>query len=114
LYLVVWNARLGAEQGRLHYWLDTIKALAPDAPVLLVATYTEERSPDLNYQLYKHAYPQLVGSFGISNKTGAGIDDLKVALAKQAAQLSLMGQPWPQRWVDAEHALLNRPEHHID
>jgi len=34
LYMVAWNARLGAEQGKLHYWLDTIKALAPKAPVL--------------------------------------------------------------------------------
>jgi internalin A len=51
LYLVVWNARLGAEQGRLDHWLHTIKILAPDAPVLLVATHIDERAPDLNYQL---------------------------------------------------------------
>src|SRR5262249_38434032 len=38
LYLVVWNARLGGAQGRLDYWLSTIHALAPDAPILLVAT----------------------------------------------------------------------------
>src|SRR6266436_2952057 len=39
LYVVVWNARLGVEQGRLDYWLETIKAHAPDVPVLLVATH---------------------------------------------------------------------------
>jgi GTPase SAR1 family protein len=114
LYLVVWNARLGAEQGRLNYWLDTIKALAPDAPVLLVSTHTDERAPDLNYQLYQDAYPQLVGNLSISNKTGAGINELKAALTEQAAQLRLMGQPWPQKWLDAENALLARPEHHIN
>lgn len=48
LYLVVWNARLGVEQGRLHYWLETIKALAPGAPVILVATHIDERTPDIN------------------------------------------------------------------
>jgi len=113
LYLVVWNARLGAEQGRLHYWLDTIKALAPDCPVLLVATHTDERAPDLNYQLYKDAYPQLVGAVSVSNKYGTEVDTLKTLLAKHAATLPLVGQSWPTSWVEAEKALLSRKEHHI-
>src|SRR5262249_38320652 len=68
LYVLVWNARLGAEQGRLPYWLDTIKSLAPDARIVLVATYVDERAPDLNYQFYKGLYPQLVGNLSVSNK----------------------------------------------
>ena len=114
LYLVAWNARLGAEQGRLHFWLDTIRALAPDAPVILVATHTDERPSDLNYQLYKDAYPQLVGSFSVSNKNGEGLSELKTAIALHAATLPLMGQPWPTKWVEVEKALVARKEHHID
>lgn len=114
LYVVVWNARLGPDQGRLNYWLDTIKALAPDAPVLLVATHTDERSADLNYPLYTEAYPQLVGNLSVSNKKGTGIAELKDALAQHAAALPLMGQPWPQKWLDVEEELLTRPEHHIN
>ncbi len=114
LYLVVWNARLGAEQGRLHYWLETIKALAPDAPVLLVATHIDERGSDLNYQLYKDAYPQLVGSLNISNQDGSGIAELKARLLEEAERLPLMGQPWPRTWLDVENALLARPEQYID
>ncbi len=113
LYLVVWNARLGVEQGRLHYWLDTIKALAPDCPVLLVATHTDERAPDLNYQLYKDAYPQLVGAVSVSNKERKEIEALKTTLAEHAAAIPLVGQPWPTSWVGAEMALLSRKEHHI-
>src|SRR6266849_359920 len=113
-YIVVWNARLGVEQGRLHYWLETIKALAPDAPVLLVATHIDERLPDLNYQLYKDAYPQIIGNLSISNKNGTGIVQLKAILLDQALGLPLMGQPWPAKWLRAEQVLLARPEHHID
>jgi len=112
-YLVVWNARLGAEQGRLHYWLDTIKALAPDSPVLLVATHSDERDPDLNFQLYKDAYPQLIGAVNVSNKDGREIETLKVTLARHASALPLVGQPWPTSWVEAEKALMARKEHHI-
>ncbi|MBA2681600.1 MAG: leucine-rich repeat domain-containing protein, partial [Ktedonobacteraceae bacterium] len=113
LYLVVWNARLGVEQGRLHYWLDTIQALAPDSPILLVATHTDERTPDLNYQLYKDAYPQIVGAINVSNKEGTEVETLKAAIATHAASLPLVGQPWPTSWVEAEKALLARKEHHI-
>src|SRR6266700_1110097 len=114
LYMVVWNARLGVEQGRLDYWLETIKAHAPDAPVLLVATYIDERMPDLNYQLYKDVYTQIVGHLGVSNKNRQGIAELKAALADQASQLPLIGQPWPEKWLRAEEVLLARPAHHID
>ncbi|MEJ7630940.1 MAG: hypothetical protein WKF28_00410 [Rubrobacteraceae bacterium] len=31
LFLLVWNARHGFEQGKLYYWLDTIQALAPES-----------------------------------------------------------------------------------
>src|SRR6266568_259925 len=114
LYMVVWNARLGVEQGRLDYWLETINAHAPDAPVLLVATHVDERVPDLNYQLYRDVYPQIVGHLGVSNKNGVGIVELKIMLADQALRLPLMGQPWPEKWLSAEKVLLARPEHHID
>jgi len=114
VYLVVWNARLGADQGRLNYWLDTIKALAPDEPVLLVATHIDERAPDLNYQLYKDAYPQLAGSLSVSNMSREGLAELKDKLADVAAQLPVMGQPWPKKWLEAEKTLLARPEHHFD
>ncbi len=113
LYLLVWNARLGAEQGRLAYWLETIKALAPDAPILLVATHIDERSPDLNYQRYKTLYPQLTGNVSVSNKEDLGITDIKSLLAQEAFRLPLMGQPWPQKWLEMEQRLLASSEKHI-
>jgi internalin A len=114
LYMVVWNARLGVQQGRLDYWLETIKAHAPDTPVLLVATHVDERMPDLNYQLSKDVYPQIVGELGVSNKNRQGIAELNTMLADQALRLPLMGQPWPEKWLSVEKVLSARPEHHID
>ncbi len=114
LYLVVWNARLGADQGRLNYWLDTINALAPDSPILLIVTHTDERAPDLNYQLYKDAYPQIVETLSVSNKYGTEIGRLRDTIARYAATLPLIGQPWPVSWVEVEQALMTRKEHHID
>ena len=114
LYLVVWNARLGGEQGRLDYWLSTIRVLAPDAPILLVATHIDERAPDLNIPQYRADYPQIVDVLHVSNKTGRGIDELKQAVAKHAATLPFIGQPWPTSWVEVERELVAIPEHHIN
>ncbi len=113
LYLVVWNARLGAELGRLDYWLSTLRVLASDVPVLLIATHIDERAPDLNIPQYRADYPQVVEILKVSNKTCQGIDELKQAIAKHAAKLPLMGQPWPLSWVKVEQELAACPEHHI-
>jgi len=113
MYIVAWNARLGVKQGRLDYWLETIQALAPDAPVLLVATHIDERAPDINYAAFKEQYPQLVGHLSISNASGAGIAELRTTLTQIAIQLPIMGKPWPATWSKVEEQLLKRPEHHI-
>ncbi|GCE51081.1 leucine-rich repeat domain-containing protein [Thermosporothrix hazakensis] len=113
LYLLVWNARVGVEQSRLDYWLDLIQLHAPDSPVLLVATHTDERAPDLNYQQYQQTYKQLVGLFPVSNRDGTGIDALKSAILEQAEKLPLVGQLWPQRWTQFEQSLQKAKPHHI-
>ncbi|GCF11028.1 COR domain-containing protein [Dictyobacter arantiisoli] len=114
VYVIVWNARLGVEQGRLSYWLDTINALAPDVPVLIVATHTDERAPDLNYQLLKDTYPQVIAHISVSNKTGEGVQELQTTLALQALKLPQMGQRWPRKWLAVEQALQGHTEHQID
>ncbi len=43
VYLLVWNARLGAEACRLPFWLETITAHAPDAKIVLIATHRDRR-----------------------------------------------------------------------
>jgi internalin A len=113
LYLLVWNARLDTDQARLDHWLEKIKALAPDAPVLLVATHIDERPADFNYERFKEAYPQLVGHVGVSNKDGTGIEELKEIIAREAVRLPLMEQQWPETWVAAEDCLRDNPNYHI-
>lgn len=113
LYLLVWNARLDIVQANLDHWLRQIQVLAPKVPVLLVATHVEGRPLDFNYARYKAAYPQLVGSVGVSNRDGTGIEALKAVIAREAAKLELMEQEWPKTWQDAEACLRARGEYHL-
>ncbi|MGV3721345.1 MAG: COR domain-containing protein [Actinomycetota bacterium] len=113
LFMVAWNTRLGFEQGKLYYWLDTISALAPDSPILLVATHTDERDADLPYTELQRKYPQIAGHCAISSKSGDGLDTLREAIRREAAGLPLMGEIWPARWLAAANALRRRRERHI-
>ena len=99
LFVLLWNARQGWEQAKLPYWLDIIKARAPHARVILVATHAEGRPIDLPFTDLKVTYPQIVGSAGVDNSNGEGVDKLRQKLANEAAKLPLMGSQWPASWV---------------
>ncbi len=105
LFLLVWNLRSGYEQGRLGYWLDTIKALAPDSPILLIATHADERVSSIPYDDLKRRYSQIVGSWQISNADRTGIDELRQAIADAASRLPLMGEEWPSTWLRVAEAI---------
>ncbi|TKJ39119.1 GTPase [candidate division LCP-89 bacterium B3_LCP] len=113
LFLLVWNARLGWEQGKLYKWLDTIKAKAPDSPVMIVAAHIDQHDAELPLQDLKAKYPQIVGHWEVSNKDSIGIEEIKRAVTKQAAQLPLMGENWPSKWLNAADAVRSRNEKQI-
>ncbi|WP_328580498.1 leucine-rich repeat domain-containing protein [Streptomyces sp. NBC_00370] len=46
LFLPLWDAQVGWQESKLHYWLDLIKARAHQAPVILVATQLDPRPAD--------------------------------------------------------------------
>ncbi|MEH2241428.1 COR domain-containing protein [Nostoc sp.] len=113
LFLLAWNARLGFEQGKLYYWLDTIKALAPESPILLVATHIDERDADLPIVELRRKYPQIIQHYKISSKFIRGVEELRQAIAEAAAKLPLMGEIWPTTWLNAASAIRTQPKKQI-
>jgi len=113
LFILVWNAVPGYEQGKLSYWLNIIQAKAPDSPILLVMTHIDKR-PDatLPFAELKHKYPQIIGNkyYPVSNETGGGIDEVRQAIAEAAAKLPLMGEKWPIHWRKAANAIRAKPD----
>ncbi len=113
LFLLLWHARLGWEAGKLYYWLDTIKARAPDSPVLIVMTHYDEYDTDLPIDALKAAYPQIECHYKVSSSEGTGIEELRTAIAEHAAALPLMGAKWPATWLDAANALRDHANNEI-
>ncbi len=108
LFLLVWNARHGWEQGKLIYWLKTIRANAPDSPIILVATHIDEpNNADLPLSDLHQQFPQIIGQWEISSLQGTGIEALQQAITAAAAALPLMGERWPTTWLNFANALRN-------
>ncbi len=106
LFLLVWSARAGWEPCKLIYWLKTIRANAPDSPILLVATHVEEgRDADLPLSELRQQFPNIIGQCEISNRDRTGFDNLRQTIIDAAAQLPLMGELWPSTWLNAANAI---------
>ncbi|MBF0285174.1 MAG: leucine-rich repeat domain-containing protein [Magnetococcales bacterium] len=116
LFVLVWNGRLGWEQCRVYHWLEQIRALAPEAPVLLVATHGSDRTPSFPEQDVKEKYPQVRGMILLDNGNGMNVDQCRQEIQRIVADpewMPLMGTPWPKRRHRASEALKKRRENHI-
>jgi len=113
LFVLLWNARLGWQQGKLHYWLDIITARAPESPIVLVATHIEDRPVDLPLAELRAKYPNIVASVHVDNASRGGTEELRELLAQQAAELPLMGSEWPTTWLAAADAVRATADKHI-
>ncbi|MBD2159465.1 leucine-rich repeat domain-containing protein [Limnothrix sp. FACHB-1083] len=113
LFVVVWSARSGHEEGKLDYWLNTITTLAPNAPIVLVASHTDQHAAAFPDRAFREKYPQIQAIARVSNRTNDGIDDLRTTLAQLAAELPLMGETWPATWLRAADSLAELPDPYI-
>ena len=108
LYLVTWNARHGQEQDDVLGWLRRIRLrVGREVRTLLVATHCEECHPELDYPRLKEEFPDmLAGQHGIDSLSELGIDNLRSAIAAEAAGLPQMGQLISSRWAAARDEIL--------
>ncbi|WP_405906967.1 COR domain-containing protein [Streptomyces sp. NBC_00828] len=114
LFLLLWDAQIGWEGSKLHYWLDMIKARAPQAPVVLVATHLGPRPPDLPLDELQETYPGLiVASLSADSSTGVGVAEVREFIRRQVAGLPLMGVTWPRTWLRAADAVRAAEAKHI-
>ncbi|MCT7967665.1 leucine-rich repeat domain-containing protein [Laspinema sp. D1] len=113
LFLLVWNACDGYEQGKVYNWLDTLSSLTPESSILLVATHIDEQNSDLPFAQLQGNYPQIVGQCEIDSQTGQGIDNLHQSLVSTAAQLLLMGTHWPHTCLNAAQDIRSLSEKYI-
>ena len=110
LYLLLWNSRLAVEQGDVEGWIRRIRLRVGDgARIVIVATRCESEGRIARIdeeQLRKDHGDVIAGFQEVDSKTGFGVEELKILIARVAAALPQMGEPFNIHWQAARDDIL--------
>ncbi len=81
LYLLVLDVRLTEDENRVEYWLKIIQSFSDESPVFIVGNKIDQHPLDIDRTGLQKKYPNIVGILETSAATGAGIEELKAAIA---------------------------------
>lgn len=105
LYLLVLNARQTQEENRVEIWLKIIQSFGGDSPVIIVGNQIDEHPLDIDRTGLQKKYPNIVGILETSAATGAGIEELKAAIAEQVNNLPHVRDLLPETWFTVKTKL---------
>ncbi len=123
VYLAVWEPRRGPEQCAVAEWIKMVKQRAyddqrpEDRPrVLVAATHggPTERLAHIDEQALRDEFGALIAGFHhVDSKTGTGMEELKAAIAREAAAIPSIGRSMPKSWKDVLDTLRARGESEV-
>ncbi len=106
VYILAWNIRLGAEHAGLDFWLSSICCHAPNAPIFVVGTHSDQVSRfDLRQDDLKRRYPQIAAFFNVSTYTGDNLPELIESIIETTLELPYMDEQIPKAWLTFETAI---------
>ncbi len=97
LYVLVLDSRKEEEP---EYWLQQIESLGGKSSVMVVFNKQDEHPVETTDRKYlKEKYPNIVGFYNISCKTGSGIADFKAQLEERVVVLRTVNERFPNNWL---------------
>ena len=111
VFLLVWNPRDGAEKCGVREWLRMIELRTGGAAkVIMVASHSpRDKTPYLpkygRERLPDDLSAMIVDEIAIDSVTGDNIPELRAMIARHAATLRFMGDPFPVSWSNARQAV---------
>lgn len=98
LYVLVLDNRKEEEP---EYWLQQIESLGGNASVLVVFNKQDDNVTETaDRKFLKEKYPNIVGFYNTSCKTGLGIKEFKNDLEKNVVKLLTVEELFPNNWFD--------------
>jgi len=111
LYIFVWEARKDAVyRMAFGFWLNTIKQLSGDSPIIVIQNKIDERKMELNEVDAKKAFPNIVAFHKVSAKTGQGFDELRQLIKTEISKLPHVGNSLPKKWLQLRTYLFGLPQ----
>ncbi|MBN8656841.1 MAG: leucine-rich repeat domain-containing protein, partial [Anaerolineae bacterium] len=126
VYLAVWDPRRGPEQCAVNEWVKMVKHRAYDENrheerprILVVATKggPKERLDHIDEQALRDEFGDLIcGFYHVDSKPDENgicyqLDELKQAIAREAASIPSVGRSVPTSWKNVLEAIRRRSEH---
>lgn len=115
LYILVLDNRKEEEP---EYWLQQIESLGGKADVIVVFNKQDDNVTEIaDRKFLKEKYPNIVGFYNTSCKTGVGINNLKHDLEKQVVTLRTVDEQFPNNWFKIKTAIkecTSGDQHYLD
>ncbi|WP_177187116.1 COR domain-containing protein [Kaistella jeonii] len=115
LYVLVLDNRKEEEP---EYWLQQIESLGGNASVLVVFNKQDDNVTEIaDRKFLKEKYPNIVGFYNTSCKTGLGIEDFKRDLEENAMKLLTVDELFPNNWFDIKKNIeecTSGEQHYLD
>ena len=98
LYLLVWDALQEEDDVTFGYWLDLIRVLSNESPVILVMNKADQRTKSIDEAGLKEIFPNIVNFHKVSCLEGTGIDVLRDEIVKDLTKLPHVKDNLPFTW----------------
>lgn len=107
IYLLVTESRKEDSHDDFFYWLNIIKLLGDNSPVILVLNKCDQPTKEIPFNEFKDTFSNLKEFHKISLKVGyeEKLEIFKNSLKKIASTLPHIGNPLPKVWVDIRNEL---------
>ena len=105
LYLFVWEARKDDDRVSFSYWLNVIRLLSDNAPVIMVMNKCDERIKEINQASIQKQFPNVIDFYKVSASENVRISDLRNRIIDEVEKLEHIGTTLPKQWVDIRSQL---------
>jgi internalin A len=100
LYLLVWEARTDQHLISFDYWLNVIRLLSNNSPVIIVLNKIDERIANIDEKSLKAKFRNIVSFHQVSAMSGQNIEQLTIKIGSEIDSLPLIGDKLPKVWLE--------------
>jgi internalin A len=112
-YLLVWEARKEDETFSFDYWLNIIRLLGANSPVIVVMNKADVRSKAVDEATYKEKFKNIEIFLQVSCLTGEGIEQLSRQIRVTLGHMPHLQDLLPTVWKQIRFYLKHLEKNHI-
>jgi internalin A len=113
LYLFVWEARKEEESRSFEYWLNIIKLLSANSPVIVVMNKYDLRSKLIDEASFKEKFKNIVSFLQVSCVSGKGIPELTEQIRSSLGNMDHLQDKLPKVWIKIRDHLKKEKKDYI-